>query len=288
MAEIGPKWREQPSVHVRMMADAFTPLLARAPKQGVERQNDVPYGEHPRQVVDIFRPQKSRKAPVLLFIHGGAFTDGDKNRTPEFYSNICYYFARNGLLALNVEYRLAPEARYPAAANDIGRAVAWVHGEAERLGGDPARIFLMAHSAGACHAAQYAYDTRLHKPAGTLLAGLIVVSGRVRADNRPDNPNARKVEAYFGNSSEAMEDGSPVNHVTAASVPTMIAYAEFENPLLDVYCLELAWRYANAKGKAPTVLRLLGHNHTSIVAHINTAEDYLGKAIREFIADPAR
>lgn len=288
MAEIGPKWGTQPAVHVKMMVEAFTPVLARAPKGDAARRTDIAYGPHPRQVLDIYTPRGATRAPVLMFVHGGAFTDGEKDRTPEFYANVCWYFSRHGVIGVNVEYRLAPEAQYPEVARDIAAAVQWVRANCASIGGDPARIVLMGHSAGAAHAGLYAYDARLHPPGGPGLAGLVVVSGRVRADNRPDNPNAKKVEAYFGPDTARMEDGSPVNHVGASSVPTMIAYAEFENPRLDIYCLELAWRYAEAKGKGPRVLRLMGHNHTSIVAHMNTAEDELGRSILDFIADPDR
>jgi hypothetical protein len=60
--------------------------------------------------------------------------------------------------------------------------------------------------------------------------------------------------------------------------------AEFENPLIDVYCLELAHRLAAVKGHAPPVMWLPGHNHTSIIGHFNTAEDQLGASIRQFMA----
>ena len=64
-----------------------------------------------------------------------------------------------------------------------------------------------------------------------------------------------------------------------------MAFAEYENPLIDVYCLELAYRVALAARRAPRVLRLDGHNHTSMIAHINTADDRLGQAMREFIGN---
>ena len=287
MAHIGPRWREDVPGHVRQMAEAFSAILAGAPKQGVERTDDVAYGAHPRQCLDLFRPRVGEGLPVLLFLHGGAFVDGERNRTDEFYANILYFFARHGVLGINLEYRRAPEFAYPSGAEDVALAVVWARANVGRHGGDPRRIFVMAHSAGAAHAAGYAYDRRLHPHAGPGIAGLVVVSGRVRADNSAENPNARKVEAYYGNDASVFEDRSPVTHAGADSVPTFIAFAEYENPLIDLYCTELAFRLATAKRRAPPLLRLRGHNHTSIVAHFNTAEDFLGREILHFIAATA-
>jgi len=283
MAELGPRWGEDIPGNVRRMIDAFTPLLAEAPKDGVEVARDIAYGAHPRQQLDVYRPVAGRSLPVVVFVHGGAFVDGHRNRTPEVYSNILYYFARNGVVGVNIEYRLAPEHRYPSGSEDVRLAVAWTMRHIAEHGGDPAKIFLIGHSAGAAHAASYAYDRRLQPESGPGIAGLVVLSGRVRAEMLPENPNARKVEAYYGDDPAVLDDCSAVTHVTPDSVPTMIAVAEYENPLLDLHCAELCYRLAAAKRRAPRTVWLAGHNHTSVIAHFNTAEDRLGREILEFI-----
>ncbi|MEP7060982.1 MAG: alpha/beta hydrolase [Betaproteobacteria bacterium] len=286
MAQVGPRWATDVPGNVRLMIDGFTPVLSRAPKEGVAVTRDVSYGEHARRQLDIYASRADAPQPVVIFLHGGAFVDGARNRSAEIYANVLYYFARHGVIGVNLEYRLAPDYPYPAGLEDVALAVAWVRASIRRFGGDPARIFLAGHSAGAAHAAGYAYDARRHPPGGSGLAGLIVLGGRVRADNSVQNPNARKVEAYYGDDPARYEDRSPVSHVAADSVRTMVAFAEFENPLLDVYCLELAYRIAVAKGRAPRVLRLAGHNHTSLIAHINTTEDLLGREMLAFIGKP--
>jgi acetyl esterase/lipase len=283
MVELGRRWGEDVPGHVRAMMEAFSALLADSPKEGVELVRDLAYGEHSRQQLDVFRPAAGRGLPVVLFVHGGAFVDGHRNRTPEVYSNVLYYFARHGVLGLNIEYRLAPEHRYPSGSQDVALAVAWARANVRGYGGDPERIFLIGHSAGAAHAGSYAYDRRLQPPGGAGIAGLVVLSGRVRAETLAENPNARKVEAYYGPDASVHEDCSAVSHVSADSVPTMIGIAEYENPLLDVHCAELYHRLAAAKRRAPRFVWLAGHNHTSIIAHFNTAEDRLGREILEFI-----
>jgi acetyl esterase len=286
MAEIGPRWGESTGANVKLMIEKFSAVLKTSPRHGIAVVRDIAYGMHPRQQFDLYRPEPlAAKVPALLFVHGGAFVEGHRNRSPEIYANVLTFFARHGIVGLNIGYRLADDAPYPEATRDVAAVVAWVRDHADEIGVDRGKIFLMGHSAGGAHAASYTYDRRLQPASGHGLAGLIIVSGRVRADNLPENPNAQKVEAYYGTDARQYDDYSPVCHVDAKSVATFIALAEFENPLIDVYCLELAHRLAVAKRRAPSVVRLERHNHTSIIAHFNTAEEALGQAILRFIAE---
>ncbi len=287
MAEIGPRWSEDVSGHVKLMVERFTQLHAGTAKTGIAVRRDIAYGTHPRQSLDVFMPATSATArAALLFVHGGAFVEGHRNRTGEIYANVLYYFARHDIVGVNIGYRLAPEAQYQEATRNVAAAVQWVRQHAGERGVDPSRLFLAGHSAGGAHTASYAYDRRLHPADGPGIAGLFVISGRVRADNLVENPNARKVEAYYGADAARLADCSPVAHVDAASVPTVIAMGEYENPLIGVYCLELAYRLAQVKRRAPPVLWLKGYNHTSMIAHLNTAEEALGRAMLDFIHEP--
>lgn len=289
MADIGPRWAEDVSGHIRLMIQEFSKIHALNPARHSRVANDIPYGSHPRQKLDLFLPPSAGEVlPVMIFVHGGAFVEGDRNRTPQIYSNVLNYFARRGMVGINMGYRLAPEYQYPAASEDIGSVVRWACDHAIEFGLDTRRFFLMGHSAGAAHAGSYCYDRRIHGHAGPGLAGLVIVSGRVRADMLGENPNAKKVSAYYGMDASFLDASSPVSHVDAASLPTFIAMAEFENPLIDVHCMELAHRLAAAKRRAPPVLWLRGHNHTSSIAHINTSEDLLGQSIWDFIRQTSR
>ena len=291
MAEVGPRWAATGNVgeNIELMTAEFAKVLALAPKDDVLVQCNVAYGEHPRQQLDVYRPAQAGdgRAPIVVFVHGGAFVEGDRNRNAEVYANVSYYLARHGIVSLNIEYRLAePGSIYPAGSVDVGLAVAWARAHAGEIGGDADRVFVFGHSAGGAHAAGYAYDTNLHPPQGSGVRGVILVSARVRADNQPVNPNARKVEFYYGTSDPAVLDAcSALSFVNADSPPTFIAYAEFENPLIDKHCLELAWRIARLRNQSPRMVYLRGHNHTSSITHINTSEDFLGGEIRAFIRD---
>jgi acetyl esterase/lipase len=288
MAEVGPVWGTRVQAHVRLMLDNFTPLLATAPKEA-KVTKDFAYGPDARNMLDVYQPMAPRADgrpwPVLLFVHGGAFVEGEKDRTAEIYSNVLWYFARHGVLGINVEFRLAPQHPFPAGTQDVAGAVAWAKENVARFGGDTARLFLMGHSAGGAHSAHYAYDKRWQPAGGHGIAGLVVVSGRVRAEDTAENPNAQRVRAYYP-TQEAMAAGSAVNHVSADSPPTMVAMAQYENPLIDVHCVDLVRKLTQVRRRAPRFVGLPEHNHTSIVAHFNTADDVLGRHILQFIDDP--
>ena len=287
MAEIGPKWRSDTAGHVDMMITAFSEVLKQAPRDGVTVHRDIPYGPHERQQLDVFLPAGNVTAsPVVLFVHGGAFVSGHRNRTGQVYSNVLHYLAQRGIAAINVGYRLATHAVYPGATLDIAAAVDWARAHAGEYGWSPEQVFLMSHSAGAAHAGSYGYDPAFASAGTPPLAGMIVVSGRVRIDNLAENPNAKKVEQYYGTDASRFEAYSPVHHINRDSVPTFVAWAEFENPLIDVYCAELVLRLAQAKLKTPPMMWLPGHNHSSAIAHIGTSDDLLGQAIVNFIRNP--
>jgi acetyl esterase len=109
----------------------------------------------------------------------------------------------------------------------------------------------------------------------------------VRAENLPENPNGEKVVKYYGTTdAQQLADLSPVTHIDANSIPTLVAWGEYENPLIDVHCAELVSRLSQAKRRSPPTVWLRGHNHTSTMAHIGTADDFLGHAMLDFIGHP--
>lgn len=279
LADIGPKWQSDIRTYIPRTFELFAPLLEAAPKHGVIVTKDIAFGDDPKQKLDLFRPQGMGPAPVVVFIHGGALTRGDKSR----YDNVLYFFARHGMVGVNANYRLAPQNKFPDAAVDMGLVVAWIRDNAEDIGGDPEQIFLVGHSSGGTHAASWAYDASIHGPDGPRIAGVVLISGRLKADNRADDPNAAGVEAYFGTDTSAYPARSPLTHGAASPLPTFIVIAEYENPFLDTYGADLFSQMCDAREKCPRFTRVLGHNHISIVASFNTDDEALGLEILDFI-----
>jgi acetyl esterase len=284
LAEIGPGWGKAIAANVKKMEETFTPLLAKAPRDGVTVVKDQAYGEDPKQVFDIFKPAKAERAPIVVFMHGGAYVRGDKRVNDEIYGNVTLWFARQGALAINMTYRLAPKAPYPAGAEDVGAVVQWLKKNAAAQGGDPERIFLVGHSAGATHVATYAYNTKLHPPGGPGVAGIVLMSGRYRLEIDVSDPNSKNMQAYFGSDPAQYADRSAITHIGGAKVPAFVVIAQYDNPGLDVSGAELYAALCKRDKACPRFARLVLHNHLSMVHHFNTADEALGREILDFMA----
>ena len=243
MSEIGPRWSVNRPQNIETMIERFSEVLRQSPRDDVASMRDVTYGTHPRQQLDVYGSDPSGKRAVVVFVHGGAFMDGHRNRTDMVYSNVPVYFARHGIVGINVGYRLGGDAGYPGRPRTLRAPSAGRPPMPGTSGSTMARIFLMGHSAGAAHTQQLRLRQAAAPPRRALASPAI--SSSAAASGRktlPENPNGEKVAKYYGTSDAArLDDLSPVTHVDAGSVPTLVAWGEFENPLIDVHCAELGF-----------------------------------------------
>src|SRR4051812_6359154 len=164
-------------VEVPNTALLYTPLQQKETYPDVKIDRDIKYGPADRNLLDLFTPAtRSSVRPVLIFVHAGGFVGGDK-RTDDspFYDNVALWAVKNGFLGINVTYRLAPQAGWPAGAEDLASAVQWITDNIGDRGGDARRIYLMGHSAGAVHVASYVSHPEFHKVKGGGLAGAILL-----------------------------------------------------------------------------------------------------------------
>lgn len=110
--------------------------------------DDVPYGEHAEQRMDIYLPRRAVGAPVIFMVHGGAWRIGDKGAAAVVEHKVAHWVTQ-GLVFISVNYRLLPDTAPVEQAQDVARALATAQRQAASWGADPTKFILMGHSAGA-------------------------------------------------------------------------------------------------------------------------------------------
>jgi len=198
----------------------LTALNAFSPDGGTERTVDLAYGDGPRRKLDVYRPLHVRgPAPVVVFFYGGNWVAGERAD----YAFVGRALASRGIVAVIADYRLYPQVSYPDFLRDAAQAVAWTRHEVARYGGDPQRLYVMGHSAGAYNAAMVALDGRWLAEQGMApsdLRGWIGLAGPY--DFLPiENPTTRPVFHF----PDTPQDSQPVRHVTAAAPPALLIAA---------------------------------------------------------------
>lgn len=147
------------------------------PRSGYHVQTDIAYGGDPRQKLDVYIPDNLKvPAPVLVFFYGGSWQDGDKDQ----YLAVGQSFASRGVITVVVNYRLYPPNKFPSFVEDGALALKYVHEHAAQFGGDPKRIFLSGHSAGAYIAVMLGSNYQYVRDAGAdpaWIDGVIGIAG---------------------------------------------------------------------------------------------------------------
>lgn len=185
-----------------------------SPKDSGSRKiaRNLPYGPAERQKLDIYAPKKAAgPLPVVFFIYGGSWMDGSRTN---------YDFAGRALAALGyvvviADYRVLPEVEYPGFLDDGATALAWVASHIGEHGGDPVRIALMGHSAGAYNALMLALDPRYR--AAVPLRCVVGLSGPY--DFFPFD--GRITLRTFGAVRDPLAT-QPISHVTAEAPPAFL------------------------------------------------------------------
>jgi acetyl esterase/lipase len=178
--------------------------------------SDIPYVDGARHTLDVCRPKTVAAAPVVVFYYGGGWRSGRKR----IYRYVARALARHGYVAVVPDYRIYPEVRYPDFLDDGARAFRWVKDNAARFGGDPQKIFVMGHSAGAHIAAMLAVDPSWLQKVGLApgrdIAGLIGISGPY--DFLPLRDKTLKI--IFGGANRP--ETQPIFYVAPGAPPSLL------------------------------------------------------------------
>jgi acetyl esterase/lipase len=257
----------------------------------VRIHRDIPYGSvgDPRQLLDLYAPPDAQGLPVVVFFYGGGWRSGDKR----LFEHLGRAFAVRGIVAVTVNYRLTPAVRSPVHAEDCAEAVAWVHREIAAYGGDPGRIVLMGHSAGAHLAALLTLDQHYlsaHTVPPESIRGLVFVSGVVDLNEHVGSTmftSREFIEEAFGSTPEELAAASPISYIRAGLPPVLVVIAEKDPPGLR----EQGKRFADVLREYdndPFIISVRGRDHFSIVRRFGPDDDTTAMAIVEFVKKIAK
>jgi acetyl esterase/lipase len=265
---------------IRSACLLLIPLLA---PEGVREVKDLAYVDGPdadprKQRLDLYLPQGATKFPVLMWIHGGAWSFGDRS----WFGDVGRRFAEEGIGAAIISYRLSPKVKHPAHVEDCARAFAWLRDHIAEYGGDPERLFVSGQSAGGHLSALLACDPRYLQALGVpadAIKGALPMSGVYTIPALP--PDTRGLLGIFpesfGSDPKVCRDASPAAHLSGLSAP-MLVVTETDDaaPLrFDARCLREAAKRSGVTGLS--FIDAERRNHFSIV---------IGLAART--ADPTR
>lgn len=187
---------------------------------------NLAYGQDVKQRLDLYLPtKKPAHAPVFLFLHGGGFREGDRAQ----YGFVAKPFADHGVITAVASYRLTGDGfKYPDQPHDTQLAVEWLYRNIAKYGGDPDRLYVGGHSAGAILSADIGVDRAWLKSAGIptrVLRGIAPISGPydLRTAGRPGEDSA------YAPTTELKEQASPLLHIVDPAPAAVIALGSAEN-----------------------------------------------------------
>lgn len=269
-------------------------LLPLAQAQEVKR--DIPYATPAaeRQVLDIYAPQEAKNLPVVFWIHGGGWQGGDKSSVqlkPQAFVDKGYVF-------VSTNYRLLPHVDMATIVGDIAKSIHWVHDHIADYGGDPQRLLVMGHSAGAQLAALVSIDERYLKAEGlslSIIKACVPVDGdtydvpaiietaetRRRVHGLPQAKFGHREK--FGNDPAKHRDFSAVTHVAKnKGIPPFFILHVAEHPDTSSQAQRLGNTLREA-GLPVTVFGAKETTHNKVNADLGLPDDPATKALFEFL-----
>ncbi len=261
-------------------------VVALTSAQAQEVKRGIPYVKNAdkRQVLDVYSPANAKNLPVVFWIHGGGWQTGDKS---EVYMKPQVLNAK-GFIFVSTNYRLLPTVDMETLTRDIAKSIRWVHDHIAEHGGDPKRLLIMGHSAGAQLAALICTDERYLKEEGlsfAIIKGCVPVDGdtydipamievaetRLRLKGLPLPKFGHRIK--FGNDPVKHKNFSAVTHVGKnKGIPPFLILHVASHP--DV--TDQAQRLGSVLKAADVPVTVFGAketNHTKINADLGQSND---------------
>ena len=274
-----------------LVVSALSAMAGCSPRRAVEAllvgdqfdlARGLAYGDDVRQRLDVYRSRgDGRPSPVVVFLYGGRWQSGSK----EQYRLLADALTREGVVAVIPDYRLYPAVRFPAWMEDAALTVRWVRDSIARYGGDPARIFVVGHSAGAHTAVLLALDRRYLDDAGVppgAVRGFAGLAGPVATTwTDPD------VQALMG-PRQGWPATYPLTHAAEPAPPLLLLHGRRDRTVAPANALRLAAHVQKRGGCARAVL-YRGLDHVGIVVALSVPQLRIAPVfddLMRFVRDP--
>jgi arylformamidase len=260
--------------------------------------SNVPYADppHERQVLDIYAPKGAKNLPVVFWIHGGGWQTGDKSDVqlkPQIFMD-------RGFVFVSTNYRLLPHVDMGTLIRDVAKSLGWVHQHIAQHGGDPGRILVGGHSAGAQLAALICIDDRYLKAGGvpfSALLGCVPVDGdtydipaiietaetRLRVHGLPMPKYGHRLK--FGNDPALHKDFSAVTHVAKGKgIPPFLVLHVAGHPDVTAQAQRLGAVLKDA-GIPARVFGARDTDHVKLNANLGVPGDPATDALYKFVEE---
>jgi acetyl esterase/lipase len=265
-------------IETQRTAELYAPLQPKEPYAWLAVTRDLKYGPHERHALDVFTTRAvGAGKPVIVFVHGGGFARGAKRTegTP-FYDNVGLWAVGQELVGVTMNYRLAPASTWPSGIEDVTAAVAWLKANVARFGGDPSKIVLWGHSAGAAHVADYvANAAKRGVDAG--IAGAVLTSGFYDLGTE-----ISVWKVYYGEDVATYAERSSLPGLVATNLPLLVTDAELDPDMFREETDKLAAARTAAQKPIERV-HLAGHSHISETYAVGTGDRSLSTPVLEFV-----
>jgi acetyl esterase/lipase len=259
-------------------------LAAALPAQKVEL--DIPYGKDAKQTLDLYLPARKDFATVVYTYGGGWHSGSGKSSQP-----IAEQLQAAGYGCALVSHRLYPPAVFPAFAEDLAAAFAWVHDHIAERGGDPKKLVLAGHSSGAHLSLLLATDPRFLKArrlAISDVAAVIGLSTPVDLTEHEDHHGygdvlmAGQGAGAFARDAAIMKEASPIEHVSASLPPALLVVGQNDFPMLAGDAKRFAEKAAQA-GRKVDFLLAPGKDHMGVARGMSDPADPVLRRVLEFL-----
>ena len=234
--------------------------------------------EMERCTLDLYLPAKRDGFPVVVWFHGGGLKKGDKGG--KIAAKFGLRLASEGIAVASANYRLSPKVTYPTYNEDAAAAVAWVHRNIARHGGDPRKLFVSGHSAGGYLSAIITLDESYLKAQGLstgILAGSFPISGQM------DSHSTIKGERGKSPKERIVDPSAPLHHARKDAPPILLIVGTKDLPDREQQNRDMVTALRSAGSRSISLQMGGGRNHSTIISQVDQKEDPVALRILGFI-----